>query len=882
MILIKKPGKILDKIGNFLSNIFSPKKSESLEISNFQTNTIINTGQTVITAEVKEELVENIIEESGREIYVPESIGYRMVETLDSDAAAEIAASRPRTNTSGFAVGSSGWLADQSVAKKNSGFAVGSSGWLADQFTVESISYTPAAIVSNDIVSNDTIVTTTERETVEGRIETLGTTLVDQEFPLPTNKTILFIKSFSDDENVFDFPTINVKSSLEEAGRTFFIEFSGTLANIGDITTGNVTVEFLRAGVTGTSSFYTEQIENLTSGDNDLFVSTSINAGPGNEDIRVRFSSNSGELRLKKGAKLLIYTDDLFEPEQPDFDVIFPRIINVAAAPDPEGFIQNPTDKILKKMIHDTTNYPSNEEYEATIVNFIGNVDDSDELLSSIFSLDKEHFTKVIFLILSKLIDIEDLRTVISMKYETRNDLLKEYLKFDIDMIYALRNFAFKVANSFSDNIVKYQVSDIQVPNFSNIIDTSLFNYDRKLFQKYSKDDPFSLVSIEDKGTYSSSFLRSSVLSTNNTESEIIILDEMKKMNINNPVSLDLKKFFSQFLNNEYPEIILEDLYFESKELPKIEYGRTFTSGNLQNNGNRAGDTLRLKDASSAVVTSINNTNYTNYFTNLYKVYNSSSPENDAEYNFDYFESSEIANSKYIKEMINELFLDVPNTIFDRKSEYYMNRYLLSFSEGINSYAQESYIKLNKSVIEPLINSLVENNYVISDKIQGANEILHFGKNRTRFMMDIITTSLRKSRIIPYTGQNLEKFPYTNLIEYLNSIENSIKDYIDANMETYSHSERIFLIFFRHLFLDYMDYLKNDSRPVDSYKLLVTSEYNLLHKSLKLIQQTFSLLPSTINRITDNQLYKNLNRSLIGTYKNSSSKSYIDYLRGVL
>jgi hypothetical protein len=538
-------------------------------------------------------------------------------------------------------------------------------------------------------------------------------------------------------------------------------------------------------------------------------------------------------------------SNGFFTPPQSTYNEVKTPIVYIA--PPPPLPAAPPIDIFLSKIRFSTPFYNSDE-----ISDILTELISDDELLKAVFALEKAHFSAIVYLAVERLVDGEDIRALVEMRYETRNDLLLNYLKREAEDIYVFRNF-FKImsnlmANPISKTILPVE-NDISVPNINSLMNDELYTYARSLITKYQKEDPFSQAVLPSV-TFSQEAAESLGYTATIEEEASVILDMRSSGNKNRVMSS--KRLFNSVFNYSYP-IILNKLYtnrlVSDYSIPESDINLLVKTGGMQ------------AATPSPFIP--------NYFLKLSEAYGLSSVMNPQNLLF--------ITDNMLKSVLDKVF---PNgDYFNRSSEFYMGKRLVSFDQSINTYDELSYGSVNKDSLHA-INLALNNNHIIA---KDSGEVLSFGKkNYTRLMINTLFDAMRESSLENYAYDQIDKLTFTQITSYLDTVKSSVEDFIDDSFESgiYTESETLFMLFFKDIFSQYIDYLKNNNIISEFKPTLSTSGINN-YKLLNMVQQTFIFLPELIRRILANQQYVTLEKTLFVGYNEASASSYVRYLRGI-
>jgi hypothetical protein len=539
-------------------------------------------------------------------------------------------------------------------------------------------------------------------------------------------------------------------------------------------------------------------------------------------------------------------SNGFFTPPQSTYNEVKTPIVYIAPPPPPPA--APPIDIFLSKIRFSTPFYNSDE-----ISDILTELISDDELLKAVFALEKAHFSAIVYLAVERLVDGEDIRALVEMRYETRNDLLLNYLKREADDIYVFRNF-FKImsnlmANPISKSVISVE-SDISVPNINSTVSDELYSYVRALISKYNKEDPFSNVNISGL-----TFSPEAYEQFTSTEEESVIINNIKDLFPKTRI-MNSKKFFSGVFNEAYSTII--NKLFENRLVNNYVIPESYIDS-----------AIKFGSVQASTETSLSS----KYFLKLCEAYGLSAPaiNETIAHNFSYIDDN------MLKSIVEKVF---PNgEYFNRSSKFYMGKRLISFERSINTYDELSYTSVNADSLGT-INLALNNNYVIA---KDNGEVISFGKkNYTRLMINTLFDAMRGASLQNYAYNEIDKLTFSQITTYLNSVKSTVETFINNSFENslYTESETLFMMFFKDIFSQYIEYLKNNNITSNFKPTLSVSNRNK-YKLLNTIQQTFIFIPELIRRISSNEQYITLEKTLIVGYNEASSSSYMRYLRGI-
>jgi hypothetical protein len=523
-----------------------------------------------------------------------------------------------------------------------------------------------------------------------------------------------------------------------------------------------------------------------------------------------------------------------------------PPRVTVFYPPPPLPPLPPPIDIFLSKIRFGTPSY-SSDETSQILIDMIG--EDNDDLLKAVFALEKAHFSAILYLAVEKLIDTEDIRALIEMKYETRNDLLLNYLKREPEDIYVFRNFIKIMSDLMGTSLTKNTNSvfnSVSVPSINVDTNIELFEYCRGLINKYNNEDPFSLLPLSD--SINTDIILMDLGPVLDLNREALTITSLKEED--SDINVNTKKFFSNILNDSYVDII-KNLY-DNRFIPNYSISESLVN-------------LTIKSA--AEFTYDSETLQSNYFIELSKVYDTGIVE---PFNFEYL------NDDILESLMNNIFPS--SSTFDKDSDFYITRRLVNFEQNINTYNELSYTDINKDSLFPTLLALEDNKILAKDN----GEIVHFGKKSyTRIVMDTIYNALKEYSLNNYKYDEIDKLTFTQITAYLNDVKSDVLEFVDESFEDglYTESESTFMIFFKDIFSDYIEYLKNNSITTP-FKPKLSATGIKKYKLLNAVQQTFMFLPELIKRIRANRQYKTFEQTLLVGYNEYPSLSYVKYLRG--
>jgi hypothetical protein len=523
-----------------------------------------------------------------------------------------------------------------------------------------------------------------------------------------------------------------------------------------------------------------------------------------------------------------------------------PPRVTVFYPPPPLPPLPPPIDIFLSKIRFGTPSY-SSDETSQILIDMIG--EDNDDLLKAVFALEKAHFSAILYLAVEKLIDTEDIRALIEMKYETRNDLLLNYLKREPEDIYVFRNFIKIMSDLMGTSLTKNTNSvfnSVSVPSINVDTNIELFEYCRGLINKYNNEDPFSLLPLSD--SINTDIILMDLGPVLDLNREALTITSLKEED--SDINVNTKKFFSNILNDSYVDII-KNLY-DNRFIPNYSISESLVN-------------LTIKSA--AEFTYDSETLQSNYFIELSKVYDTGIVE---PFNFEYL------NDDILESLMNNIFPS--SSTFDKDSDFYITRRLVNFEQNINTYNELSYTDINKDSLFPTLLALEDNKILAKDN----GEIVHFGKKSyTRIVMDTIYNALKEYSLNNYKYDEIDKLTFTQITAYLNDVKSDVLEFVDESFEDglYTESESTFMIFFKDIFSDYIEYLKNNSITTP-FKPKLSATGIKKYKLLNAVQQTFMFLPELIKRIRANRQYKTFEQTLLVGHNEYPALSYVKYLRG--